>query len=243
LRPELLGPGTIKRDPDDVVSLVGSGGILQGNGDIYKAKKRLTRVLKFSETPERIYCAQICLGDIEKQRNERQRYPSYSQALKFYKEGRATASDQLTIYGSANAMWNFYLVYANEAIGDIELKRNHVPAAGKYYQAAHEIMSRLVESQKDNAIWRRGLSINYRKLGDLQLAQNDRKGAIESYRESLGIIESLLANYDGVNPQWQSDRTEALSKLAELRKRGPNLPSSNARWDHSHDKFERNMVP
>ena len=49
------------------------------------------------------------------------------------------------------------------------------------------ISDRLAKSDPGNAGWQRDLSVSHNKVGDVQVAQGDLAGALQSYRDSLAI--------------------------------------------------------
>jgi tetratricopeptide (TPR) repeat protein len=147
----------LEYNPDDLVSLVGSGMIRQvSHGDLDIAKAALEHALdlaKKEDQADNVFCAQLCLGDIEKQHGK------FSDALEYYQNGLATAREQLTKAGPWNARWKFYVGIANESLGDLEMgkEKPDYPAAQKFYQARYETISSLATFDKGNPVWQRDL--------------------------------------------------------------------------------------
>ncbi len=79
-----------------------------------------------------------------------------------------------------------------------------VPGRRAALEASLAIREKLVKQDPDNAGWQRDLSVNYDKVGDLQSAQGDLAGALQSYRDGLAISEKL-AKQDPGNAGWQGD--------------------------------------
>ncbi|MGR9107168.1 MAG: hypothetical protein ACU843_09590, partial [Gammaproteobacteria bacterium] len=63
---------------------------------------------------------------------------------------------------------------------------------------------KLAKQDPGNAGWQRDLSVSNAKVGDVQSAQDNIAGALESYRDSLAIREKL-AKQDPSNAGWQGD--------------------------------------
>jgi tetratricopeptide (TPR) repeat protein len=226
----------LDRDRDDLVSLVGSGGLLQiSYGNLDKAQARLERALTLAKTDDQAhykFCAQACLGDIKKQRAK------FSHALKYYQDGLATAADQLRKSGSGNAEWKVYLGISNESIGDLQMIKEDFPAARKSYQARYDLISPLAHSDPGNKGWQRDLSISHQKIGDVQKEQGDPEGAMESYRKSRDIIEPLAKSAPG-NLGWQRDLAVSYQKVGGMLKEKGDLEAALKSFRDSHVIFEQ----
>ena len=94
-------------------------------------------------------------------------------------------------------------------------------------------------------------------VGDVQAAQGDLAGALESYRDSFAIRDRL-AKSDPNNAGWQSDLAESCAKLADVYRRSNDrnnalaalqqgkaimdrlakLSPNNARWKHNLAWFD-----
>ena len=53
------------------------------------------------------------------------------------------------------------------------------------------ITNRLAQSDPGNAQWQRDLAVCHNKIGEVQVAQGDLAGALNSYRDSLSIRDRL----------------------------------------------------
>ncbi|HIJ93446.1 MAG TPA: tetratricopeptide repeat protein [Rhodospirillaceae bacterium] len=80
------------------------------------------------------------------------------------------------------------------------------------------IAERLAKADPDNAGWQRDLSVSHDRIGDVQVAQGDLSGALESYRASMAIAERL-AKADPDNAGWQADLAASHGKLGQLMSR------------------------
>jgi predicted negative regulator of RcsB-dependent stress response len=74
---------------------------------------------------------------------------------------------------------------------------------------------RLATSDPGDAGWQRDLSVSYNKVGDVQVAQGDRAGALKSYRDSLAIAERLATSDPG-NAGWQRDLSVSYEKVGDV---------------------------
>jgi hypothetical protein len=61
----------------------------------------------------------------------------------------------------------------------------------------------------------RDLSVSYKKIGDVQVAQGDLAGAQKSYQDDLAIADKL-AKADPGNAEWQRDLSVSYWKLAKV---------------------------
>ena len=77
------------------------------------------------------------------------------------------------------------------------------------------IAGRLAARDPDNAAWQRDLSVSHERLGDVQVAQGDLSGALESHRAAMAIRERLAAR-DPDNTVWQRDLSVAHARVAEV---------------------------
>ena len=55
----------------------------------------------------------------------------------------------------------------------MQVAQGNLPAALTSYQAGFAIIDRLAKSDPGNAGWQRDLSVSYREVGDVQMAQGD----------------------------------------------------------------------
>ncbi len=76
-------------------------------------------------------------------------------------------------------------------------------------------------------MWQRDLSVSHEKIGDVLVAQGDGAGALQAYRASLAIRETLAAR-DPANAQWQVDLAVSCAKLGTL----PHLQTTDTRRSH-----------
>ena len=90
-----------------------------------------------------------------------------------------------------------------------------VPGRRAALEASLAIREKLVKQDPDNAGWQRDLSVNYDKVGDLQSAQGDLAGALQSYCDSLAISEKLTKQ-DPANADWQRDLSVSYNKVANV---------------------------
>jgi tetratricopeptide (TPR) repeat protein len=225
----------LKYDPNDLESLVRSGGLLQSNyGDLDKAQARLERALALAKTDDQgdlKFCAQLCLGDIKKQRGK------LSSALNSYQDGHTTA-DRMRNADPSDAKWQYYFGISNESIGDVLMKLGKSAAAREPYQARQEITLQLTRSDPNNKCWQRDLSISYQKIGDLQKEQSALGAAIESYRKSHDII-APLAQSNPDNLDWQRDLGVSDEKIGEALEAQGHLETALEQYRDGHVIFER----
>jgi tetratricopeptide (TPR) repeat protein len=81
--------------------------------------------------------------------------------------------------------------------GANEVAQGDLPAALTSYEASLAIRERLAKSDPGNALWRRGLSISYERVGDVQVAQGNLPAALTSYEAYLAIAERLAKSDPG----------------------------------------------
>lgn len=93
----------------------------------------------------------------------------------------------------------------------VELCRLYTDA-GNLPQALHA-----AKSAQKTAVNDRDLSVAFGTIGDVQSAQGDLDGALQSYRASLNIAERL-AKADPGNAGWQRDLIVSYVKLSEISK-------------------------
>jgi hypothetical protein len=77
------------------------------------------------------------------------------------------------------------------------------------------IAERLMQADPGNADWQRDVSVSHNKIGNVQVAQGDLPGALQSYRASMRIAERL-AQADPGNANWQRDLIVSYGKLSEV---------------------------
>ena len=225
----------LKYDPNDLVGLVGSGGLLQSNyGNLDKAQARLEHALTLAKTDDQgdlKFCAQLCLGDIKKQRGK------LSSALESYQDGHTTADRMRNAYPS-DTKWQYYFGISNESIGDVLMQLGKSAAAREPYQARQEIALQLTRRDPDNKFWQRDLSISYQKIGDLQKEHSALGAAIESYRKSHDII-APLAQSNPDNLDWQRDLGVSVEKIGEALEEQGHLETALEQYRDGHVIFER----
>jgi tetratricopeptide (TPR) repeat protein len=66
-----------------------------------------------------------------------------------------------------------------------------------------------------DAGWQRDLAVSYRNAGDVQVAQGDLAGALQSYRDSLAIMDRS-AKSDPGNGGWQRDLSLSYNKIGNV---------------------------
>jgi tetratricopeptide (TPR) repeat protein len=71
------------------------------------------------------------------------------------------------------------------------------------YRKDMVIAKRLTEQDETNSDWKWGLSLSYRKVGDVLAAEGDLDRALEEYRAEFAII-GKLARQDPSNAGWQT---------------------------------------
>ena len=106
-------------------------------------------------------------------------------------------------------------VLLNE-IGDVLVAQGDLSGALESYRASLAIAERLVETDPNNAGWRRDLSVSYERIGDLEDARGDIVAAIAAYEKSLPIAQSLADRFPD-HPGFQSDIVITKRRLTELR--------------------------
>jgi tetratricopeptide (TPR) repeat protein len=224
----------LELNPNDVVSLVGIGGIRIYYGDLNEAQARLERALTLAKTDDQEvykFCALLCLGDIKQRRGP------LADALKSYQDGLATA-ERLAKSDPGNAGWQFDLGISNESIGEVQMAQGDLAAALKSYQARQEIILRLAKSDPGNVGWQRDLSVSYDRIGDVQTTQGDLAVALKSYNDSL-VVRDRLAKSNPDNAGWQRDLSVSFNKIGDVQMAQGDLARALKSYNDSLAIFDR----
>jgi len=92
----------------------------------------------------------------------------------------------------ADAGWQRSVSVAHNNIGDMQRAQGDLPAALRSYQAAHDILSRLAQSDPASAEWQRDLAFGYGRVGVVQSEQGARDDARGALRHGRDIIARLM---------------------------------------------------
>jgi tetratricopeptide (TPR) repeat protein len=92
-----------------------------------------------------------------------------------------------------------------------------LPARSRVAAIALPLREKLTKQDPTNAGWQRDLSNSYESIGDVQSAQEDLAGALNSYRDSLTMREKL-AKQDSTNTDWQRDLSLSYERIGNLQK-------------------------
>ena len=85
-------------------------------------------------------------------------------------------------------------IWVHIELGDILLVIDGTTTeAKKQYELAHTLAKRLAAADPSNASAQRDLSVSLERIGDVQEAQGDLKGALASYQECLKLSQQLAA--------------------------------------------------
>ena len=98
--------------------------------------------------------------------------------------------------------------------------------------AAHCSLANLAEADPGNAGWKRDLSVNHEKIGDVLRAQGDLPNALKAFRDSLAI-RKRLAGADPGNAVWQCDLSESYDRIGEVLRDQGDLPNALKMFRHS----------
>jgi tetratricopeptide (TPR) repeat protein len=82
-------------------------------------------------------------------------------------------------------------------------------------RSARRSLAGLASADPSNAVWQHDLSVSHNKIGDVLVAQGDLAGALNAYRESLGVAE-ILASADPSNAGWQRDLSVSHNKIGDV---------------------------
>jgi len=116
--------------------------------------------------------------------------------------------------GSANGA-SFLRYRGLTMLGDVHAARDEDDAAvAAYTEAQREVMA-LLESEPDNAGFKRDLSATHDRIGDIHVENGRLDAAIDSYRRSLEIAEAL-ARRDPKNPVWQHDLSVSHDRIGDV---------------------------
>src|SRR6202035_315975 len=100
--------------------------------------------------------------------------------------------DQLLTAGESNpALRQSYADALIEMTGTW-LRLGDTQSALATAKQAREILEDLLRQQPDSTDLRNDLGLSNREFGDVQKAQGDLAGALQSYRQSLAILERLV---------------------------------------------------
>jgi hypothetical protein len=83
------------------------------------------------------------------------------------------------------------------------------------YRAGLAIRERLAAADLSNAGWQRDLFVSYERLGSVEEAKQNPKGAAYYYAEAAKIVRRL-APRDPSNAQWQRDLAWIEERLATV---------------------------
>ena len=92
----------------------------------------------------------------------------------------------------------------------------------------------LTVSDPDNVDWQRNVSVRLGKVGDVQLANGDRAGALAAYEESLAIMRKLVAADPG-DAGWQRDLSVSLDRVGDVRLADGDRAGALAAYEESLD--------
>jgi tetratricopeptide (TPR) repeat protein len=112
-----------------------------------------------------------------------------------------------------------YKYAAVGSLGDIKQRRGDLGGALQSYQRTISVISRLAESEPNNARWQGDLSVSYERVGDVLVQQGNLPEALKSYQAGLAIRDRLAKSEPG-NAGWQQD------SLGELRSSGRRFGSA-----------------
>ncbi|MGZ0173471.1 MAG: protein kinase domain-containing protein [Planctomycetales bacterium] len=104
-------------------------------------------------------------------------------------------------------------------------KTGATDTAERLYRRAHAIARQLFETNSDDPLARRNLSVSLDRLGDLVASQGNLPEAARLFGESLDI-RRRLAESDLGNAQGQRNLSAALEKLGDLAMSQRNLPGA-----------------
>jgi hypothetical protein len=111
------------------------------------------------------------------------------------------------------------------------LAQGNLSAALKSYEAQHEIISRLAQSDPGNAKWQRDLSVSFAKLADVHKQSGDKARARDYLRQGQAIM-ARLTKLSPENAQWKSDLAWFDSEIVKLERDTANVRSSPRRSKH-----------
>jgi tetratricopeptide (TPR) repeat protein len=107
------------------------------------------------------------------------------------------------------------LSIADDNIGDALLAQGKLDEAKQSYEADLGITLRLAQSDPDDALWQRDLSVSYNKFGQALEAQRHFPEALASYRQGLAI-RKRLADSDPGNTGWQLDLSTSYERVGDV---------------------------
>ncbi len=102
----------------------------------------------------------------------------------------------------------------------IEFARNYVILGDTKQQfaratEANRLLAGLVAEKPDDAAYQASLAAAHDKVGDVQVAQGDLKGALKSFSDSLAIFDRL-AKSDPNNTGWKRDLSVSYEKVGDV---------------------------
>jgi hypothetical protein len=117
--------------------------------------------------------------------------------------------------GDVDSATFWWLIEAGDAaLADGRGDRRSAWALQTYQRAQIAAQSQLL-ADPGNAEWQRDLSISHNKIGDVQVAQGDREGALRSFQAGMTMARQL-AERDPGNAQWQTDMAVFCWKIGSL---------------------------
>ncbi len=99
--------------------------------------------------------------------------------------------------------------------GDVLKQLGKLADAGKMYEKAHHISSKLTHTDAGNLSWQEDHVILLMKMGDAAMEQGDQARALRCQMEASTTARSIAANYPS-NDKWQISLAQALGGLGMI---------------------------
>jgi tetratricopeptide (TPR) repeat protein len=99
---------------------------------------------------------------------------------------------------------------------------------------ARDIFEALLAEIPNNPGWQRGLSLSYRKIGDVQARQGNLSTALKSYQTALAIIDRL-AQSNPSNARWQYDLGISNERIGDVQVEQGELPAALKSYEAKRD--------
>jgi tetratricopeptide (TPR) repeat protein len=133
-------------------------------------------------------------------------------------EAEAAFRRQIELGGANGNSASFLRYRGHTMLGDVHAARAARDAAMQAYVEAQREVSGLLESEPDNAGFKRDLSVTCDRIGDMHVEKGEFDAALESYRRSLEIAEGLALR-DPENPVWQHDLSVGHDRIGDILER------------------------
>lgn len=117
------------------------------------------------------------------------------------------------------------------------MQRGELSAALAAYQASHDVINLMVETEPKNMARRRLLTMSYNNIGDVYRSREDLPAALKAYQGALATIE-WLAKTDAGDPAWLHLLGLSHTNIGDVHLESHDLPAALAAYTAARAALE-----